>query len=228
MILELFWEASITVQLVILILLGMSILSWHIIISKFSELNKRTKEIKFIHTRVVNSSNIIKEWQMLSKREGFFTTIMREAYDNLSIKVQKNDNSYQDKLEDKLEIMDELMEISIDREVQKIKRKYNILATIGSVSPYIGLFGTVYGIMTSFIALGESTSAATLESVAPGIAEALIATGIGLFAAIPAYIAFNMISIKIQEIEEEYNLLKEEFYVHTKKVAISKGFKING
>lgn len=211
MIFKLFLEASLTVQTVMFILICMSIYSWHIIISKLIEIKKRIKEIKYITNEIANSNNILKDWTVICKENGVFTSIIRKTYEVLtSTKVTKSD------VQVRLELMKENMEILIDREVQKLKRNTAILATIGSVSPYIGLFGTVIGIMTSFIAIGEAKQA-TLEYVAPGIAEALVATGIGLFAAIPAYIAFNIISNLIQEIDEEYNLLKDEFYIKTKE-----------
>jgi biopolymer transport protein TolQ len=84
------------------------------------------------------------------------------------------------------------------------------MATVGSISPYIGLFGTVWGIMNSFIGLG-SVQQATLSMVAPGIAEALIATAMGLFAAIPAVMAFNRFSHKVEKLENSYGNFMDEF-----------------
>jgi len=83
------------------------------------------------------------------------------------------------------------------------------LATIGSISPYVGLFGTVWGIMTAFIAIGN-VKQATLASVAPGIAEALIATAVGLFAAIPAVVAYNFFSSRLERLENRYATFAEE------------------
>ena len=218
MIFELFWDASLTVKLVMLVLIVMSVFSWHIIVSKITDLNKRCKEIKYINNKLMQSGNSLKVWYGLSKEKGFFSDIMRDSYEMLvGKKVLKSE------VQNRFEIIKESMEILIDREIQKMKRNSAILATIGSVSPYIGLFGTVIGIMSSFIAIGEAKQA-TLEYVAPGIAEALIATGIGLFTAIPAYIAFNIIANKIQELDEEYNLLKDEFCIKAKK-AITENLK---
>ena len=102
------------------------------------------------------------------------------------------------------------MRVALSREVDELEANLNNLATIGSISPYIGLFGTVWGIMSSFIALG-AVQQATLSMVAPGIAEALIATAMGLFAAIPAVIAYNRFSNQVMRIENNYANFMDEF-----------------
>ena len=102
------------------------------------------------------------------------------------------------------------MRVANSREIDKLETNLSFLATIGSTTPYIGLFGTVWGIMNSFIALG-SVKQATLAMVAPGIAEALIATAMGLFAAIPAVIAYNKFSHSVQKVENQYDNFVDEF-----------------
>ena len=102
------------------------------------------------------------------------------------------------------------MRVSQLREVDRLEHNLVILATVGSTSPYVGLFGTVWGIMSSFQALGNVQSA-TLALVAPGIAEALVATAMGLFAAIPAVIAFNRYADKVGRLEVRYDTFMEEF-----------------
>jgi biopolymer transport protein TolQ len=102
------------------------------------------------------------------------------------------------------------MRVSLSREVDELELHLPFLATVGSISPYIGLFGTVWGIMNSFIALG-AVEQATLAMVAPGIAEALIATAMGLFAAIPAVMAFNRFSHHVEKLENSYGNFMEEF-----------------
>jgi biopolymer transport protein TolQ len=102
------------------------------------------------------------------------------------------------------------MRVSLSREMEKLENHLPLLATIGSTSPYIGLFGTVWGIMNSFIALGAVENA-TLAMVAPGIAEALIATAMGLFAAIPAVIGYNRFTTQVDKIEMTYANFMEEF-----------------
>ncbi|WP_033935767.1 MotA/TolQ/ExbB proton channel family protein, partial [Vibrio cholerae] len=103
------------------------------------------------------------------------------------------------------------MRVAVAREVDSLETSLPFLATVGSISPYIGLFGTVWGIMHAFIALGE-VKQATLAMVAPGIAEALIATAIGLFAAIPAVMAYNRLSNKVSKLEHTYATFSEEFH----------------
>lgn len=102
------------------------------------------------------------------------------------------------------------MRVALSREVDSLETHLPFMATVGSISPYIGLFGTVWGIMNSFIALG-AVKQATLAMVAPGIAEALIATAMGLFAAIPAVMAFNRFSHKVEKLENSYGNFMEEF-----------------
>ena len=109
-----------------------------------------------------------------------------------------------------MEGADRAMRVAHSREIDKLETNLSFLATVGSTTPYIGLFGTVWGIMNSFIALG-SVKQATLAMVAPGIAEALIATAMGLFAAIPAVIAYNKFNHSVQKIENQYDNFVEEF-----------------
>jgi biopolymer transport protein TolQ len=102
------------------------------------------------------------------------------------------------------------MRIALTRETEDLEHHLNFLATVGSTSPYVGLFGTVWGIMTSFHQLAN-VNQATIAMVAPGISEALIATAMGLFAAIPAVIAFNRYSNQVERLEVRYDNFKEEF-----------------
>jgi biopolymer transport protein TolQ len=102
------------------------------------------------------------------------------------------------------------MRIALTRETEELENHLNFLATVGSTSPYVGLFGTVWGIMTSFHQLAN-VNQATIAMVAPGISEALIATAMGLFAAIPAVIAYNRFSKQVERLEVRYDNFKEEF-----------------
>ncbi len=101
------------------------------------------------------------------------------------------------------------MRVAMARETEKLEGGLSLLATIGSTSPYVGLFGTVWGIVNAFVAIGN-VKQATLASVAPGIAEALIATAIGLFAAIPAVIAYNFFVSRVDRIESRFSTFAEE------------------
>ena len=102
------------------------------------------------------------------------------------------------------------MRVAMSREVDELETHLPFMATVGSISPYIGLFGTVWGIMNSFIAIGAQEQA-TLAQVAPGIAEALIATAMGLFAAIPAVMAYNRFTHHVEKLENSYGNFMEEF-----------------
>jgi biopolymer transport protein TolQ len=102
------------------------------------------------------------------------------------------------------------MRIAQARAMDAIEQHLPMLATIGSISPYVGLFGTVWGIMTSFQSLAASPQQATIAAVAPGISEALIATAMGLFAAIPAVIAYNRYSTQVDRLQNQYDTFQEE------------------
>ena len=102
------------------------------------------------------------------------------------------------------------MRVTLHRQIDKFEEGLSVLATIGSVSPYVGLFGTVWGIMSAFMNLGNAQNA-TLATVAPPIAEALIATAMGLFAAIPAVVAYNRYSTQIDELFGRYDRFTDEF-----------------
>ena len=113
------------------------------------------------------------------------------------------------------------MRIELSRELDRLDEHLPFLATVGSTSPYIGLFGTVWGIMNSFRSLGN-VQQATLAQVAPGIAEALIATAIGLFAAIPAVISYNRFATRLDRLTGRYELFVEEFVVLLQRQAHNK------
>jgi biopolymer transport protein TolQ len=110
------------------------------------------------------------------------------------------------------ESAERVMRIELTKEIDKLDETLSFLATVGSTSPYVGLFGTVWGIMNSFRALGD-VKQATLAHVAPGIAEALIATAIGLFAAIPAVVAYNRFTSRLDRLAGRYELFVDEFVV---------------
>ncbi len=103
-----------------------------------------------------------------------------------------------------------MMRVALNREIDQLEHHLTFLATVGSTSPYVGLFGTVWGIMISFHALG-SASQATIAMVAPGISEALVATAMGLFAAIPAVIAYNRYANQVERLEVRYESFRDEF-----------------
>ena len=184
-IITLFVRADFIVKSVILILIASSIYSWAIIVEKF----KLFKRIKLSTEDFEN-----KFWKSKSA-ESFYNNLPSKIADPMA-NVFKN--SMQVLIKSKRssnlnEKMSRMLEINIEQEMEKIEKSYTFLATVGSTAPFIGLFGTVWGIMNSFqsIAISRNTS---LAIVAPGIAEALFATALGLLAAIPAVIAFNKFS----------------------------------
>ena len=181
-ILQLFIRADIIVKSVIIILIVSSIYSWAIIFEKiklFKKINSSSQDFE------------TKFWKSKSA-ESFYNNLPTNVEDPLT-NVFKN--SMQVLIKSKRsstlnEKMSNMLEINIGQQMEKIEKKYTFLATVGSTAPFIGLFGTVWGIMNSFqsIAISRNTS---LAIVAPGIAEALFATALGLLAAIPAVVAFN-------------------------------------
>ena len=181
-IITLFIRADFIVKSVIIILIASSIYSWAIIVEKF----KLFKRIKLSTEDFEN-----KFWKSKSA-ESFYNSLPSKIDDPMA-NVFKN--SMQVLIKSKRssnlnEKMSRMLEINIEQEIEKIEKNYTFLATVGSTAPFIGLFGTVWGIMNSFqsIAISRNTS---LAIVAPGIAEALFATALGLLAAIPAVVAFN-------------------------------------
>lgn len=201
-------DAGIVVKLVLLLLILASVFSWMIIfqrvslfrqtrraLTKFEEefwsgtsMDKLFKEFDSNKNHRGLSSIFIsglKEFRRLNKRPG----IAPEAIMEGTMRA---------------------MRIAESRELERLESNLSFLATVGSTSPYVGLFGTVWGIMTSFQSLG-SVQQATIAMVAPGISEALIATAVGLFAAIPAVIAYNRFSTQLSKIQEKYEIFEDEF-----------------
>ena len=197
-ILNLFIRADVVVKSVIIILIASSIYSWAIIIEKyklFKKINKSSEEFEN------------KFWKSRSA-ESFYNNLP-EKIDDPMAKVFKDTmqviikSKSKSNLSNKLEGM---LQVSIEKQMNTIEKSYTFLATVGSTAPFIGLFGTVWGIMNSFqsIAISRNTS---LAIVAPGIAEALFATALGLLAAIPAVIAYN----KFNSDSKKYSQKLESF-----------------
>ena len=181
-ILQLFIRADIIVKSVIIILIVSSIYSWAIIFEK----------IKLFKKINLSSQDFENKFWKSKSAESFYNNLPTKVEDPMT-NVFKN--SMQVLLKSKRsstldEKMSNMLEINIEQQMEIIEKKYTFLATVGSTAPFIGLFGTVWGIMNSFqsIAISRNTS---LAIVAPGIAEALFATALGLLAAIPAVVAFN-------------------------------------
>jgi biopolymer transport protein TolQ len=190
---ELFLNASILVQSVMVILMIASILSWGIIFWKIKVLTKSRNDLK--KAQNYYESNIDVLYDDLNKKIQPKTNIEKVFHSGLSVIFNRASGGSisHDYLQKLIINAQERMYLEIESVEKELKSSISNLATIGSVSPYIGLFGTVIGIMHSFKGL-SGVKQATIDMVAPGIAEALIATAIGLAAAIPAYIANNKLS----------------------------------
>ena len=180
--LSLFVRADIVVKSVIILLIVSSVYSWAVIIEKiklFKKINQSTEEFE---TKFWNSKSAESFYNNLpANTDDPMALVFKDAMQNLLKRKSKTD------LHDRMTTM---LETGIEKQMSKISKGYIFLATVGSTAPFIGLFGTVWGIMNSFqsIAISRNTS---LAIVAPGIAEALFATALGLLAAIPAVIAYN-------------------------------------
>ena len=179
---NLFIRADIVVKSVILILIACSIYSWAVIFEKFKLFKKINKSTEEFENKFWNSKSAETFYNNLpATTEDPMALLFRDAMQNLLKRRSKTDLNVR---------MTTLLETGIDKQVTKISKGFTFLATVGSTAPFIGLFGTVWGIMNSFqsIAISRNTS---LAIVAPGIAEALFATALGLLAAIPAVVAYN-------------------------------------
>ncbi|NLP32020.1 colicin uptake protein TolQ [Oligella ureolytica] len=207
-VISLILNASLPVQIIMLILVIASVLSWAIIISKYLQVKRamsqtrafeqdfwQSKELSDLHQRVsrdLDQSGPLA--RIFNAGMGEFLRSRRNAQGDSDLIV---DGTYR------------AMQATTQRELDSLDTKLNFLASTGSVSPYIGLLGTVWGIMHSFIGLSTATNA-TLSAVAPGIAEALIATAIGLFAAIPAVLAYNYFTTENDKIASRFDSFSDE------------------
>ena len=208
-ILQLILHASFVVQLVIALLMAISVASWAAIFRKYFAL-KRVQRLNEEFEADFWSGTSLNELASAAKKndpnagpmERIFASGMRE-YQKLRER----------RIDDNSALLDgarRAMRASFQRELDAIETNLSFLASVGSVSPYVGLFGTVWGIMHSFTGLAAMTQV-TLATVAPGIAEALVATAIGLFAAIPAVVAYNRFAHDIDRIAIKLETFIEEF-----------------
>ena len=207
-ILQLILNASIVVQIVIGILVLFSVISWSIILGKWA----------FFVKVKLDTYSFLRQYSSTTSVSMLFNNVSAKSTKNSVAALFYNGISEYNKLSKQsitdtkliMENIERSLNSSIDEQLDKYESKLSTLATFGSVSPYIGLLGTVWGIMHAFIGLG-ATGQATLSSVAPGIAEALVATAIGLFVAIPAYIFYNKFSSDIQSLNNKMNKFGDEF-----------------
>lgn len=202
-------DASFIVQVVMLLLLLASMLSWIVIFIKWAVIKRAKKDAKRFENRFWSGLELSELYKSVSSRrdrlsgaESIFEAGFREF---AQLRNRKGFDTM-----DIVHGAHRAMRVATNRELEKLENHLSFLATVGSTSPYVGLFGTVWGIMNSFLALGNVQSA-TIASVAPGIAEALIATAMGLFAAIPAVIAYNRYVSDVERLTGHYDTFVDEF-----------------
>ncbi len=216
-ILNLVLHASPVVQFVMAILALASVMSWGVIGIKLLQLRRARASAEEFEHDFWGSSDISGTYSKLTMRRGTLDGLERIFEAGFSEFGRLRRKTKNDEI-----IMDgsgRAMRIAVAREADVIEQHLPFLATVGSISPYIGLFGTVWGIMNSFTALGN-VQQATLAMVAPGIAEALIATAIGLFAAIPAVIFYNRFSTDVDRLLNRYDNFSDEFSTVLQRQAI--------
>lgn len=218
-IIDLILHASLVVQLVMLVLLTASVVSWAMIIQRNKALSEALEDSRRFEDRFWSGVDLSKLYNEVSARPNAagMESLFKAGFKEFA-RLHKTSRSPSAVMEGTTRAM----RVGLSREVERLEAHLAFLATVGSISPYIGLFGTVWGIMNSFIALG-AVQQATLSMVAPGIAEALIATAIGLFAAIPAVIAYNRFSHRVEQLENSYANFVEEFSNILHRQAVTNG-----
>jgi biopolymer transport protein TolQ len=202
-------NASLPVQLVMLLLMLASVLSWTMIFRKWFAIKSAGMIADRFEAKFWSGANLNQMFTEQSKKQANSTGMASIFIEGFR---EYRRISQQTKIEpaDILDSVQRAMRVALSREIDFLETHLSFLATVGSTSPYVGLFGTVWGIMNSFRSLGM-VQQATIAHVAPGIAEALIATAIGLFAAIPAVIAYNRYSDKVERLVTRYEIFMEEF-----------------
>lgn len=199
-----FMQAGFVVKLVMLLLLTTSIVSWTLILQRAWYFKQKKAQCAAFTRRFWGSTDLTKLYADIDSNiedrhglAGIFHAGFKEF-----LRLSKQGSVL-------IEPIQRVMQISHSKEAEVLEQHLPLFASVGSIAPYVGLFGTVWGIMTSFQALGQA-SQATIAMVAPGISEALVATALGLFTAIPAVIAFNRYSTTANGLLNRYDLFQEE------------------
>jgi biopolymer transport protein TolQ len=207
-ILELFLNASIVVKSVIIILILASVISWMIIFERWIYIKRVRQEFEEFESAFWSGAGV--EALLVSSQEDGYEPLGAELIFQIGYLDYKRLSAENIDSEVIMESVQRNMRATLSKEQGLLEKHLPFLATVASVSPYIGLFGTVWGIMNSFRGLAGA-SQATLSAVAPGISEALVATAIGLFAAIPALIAYNKFISEADSLYSSFEGFKEEF-----------------
>jgi biopolymer transport protein TolQ len=201
-------DASLLVQGVMLILVGASVASWAVIFRKSRVISQSRRQADQFETAFWSGGDLGTLYRSIETKGRAGTgmqSIFESGFGEFSRLRQQG--SAVDLL---LEGARRTMRVAQMREIDRLEQNLAMLATVGSISPYVGLFGTVWGIMSAFHSLGN-VQQATLSAVAPGIAEALITTAMGLFAAIPAVVAYNRFADQVSRLELRFDTFMEEF-----------------
>ncbi len=223
---SLFFNASLLVKMVMLMLLAASIVSWTIIFQRWYSFNQARKVNDEFEEAFWSGADLNKLYQKTAAQRG-----EESGAESIFVAGFKEFIRLRKQSAQPAAIMEgaqRAMRVAMSREIDRLEAQLPFLATVGSVSPYVGLFGTVWGIMNSFRALG-AVQQATLQMVAPGISEALVATAMGLFAAIPAVVAYNRYANRLQALTNSYATFLEEFtsILHRQAYAHGHGIVMN-
>ncbi len=202
-------EASFLVQMVMLLLVAASVVSWVIIFQRINTYKLAQKAAASFEERFwsgMDLNQLFREVSGSADANSGLESIFRAGFKEFT-RLRQQSGVDPDAV---MEGTNRAMRVAVSRENEKLNNNLSFLATVGSTSPYVGLFGTVWGIMNSFRGLAQMQQA-TLATVAPGISEALVATAMGLFAAIPAVIAYNRFSANSDKLVTQYETFAEEF-----------------
>ena len=217
-ILGLMLEASIIVQLVMFLLFLASVASWYFIFQRGAFFKSAQKSQLSFEERFWSGMDLNQLYKEASTGHDGMELIFKSGFKEFN-RLKQQTGIDPDAV---MEGTQRAMRVSLSRESERLDLHLSFLATVGSTSPYVGLFGTVWGIMNSFLGLAQQQQA-TLATVAPGISEALIATAMGLFAAIPAVVSYNRFSTRADSLYSKYETFADEFSsilhrnIHAKK-----------
>jgi len=203
---QLLLHASFMVQVILFLLLVASVVSWSVIFGKRRLLGRTRNGAEAFEQRFWSGGTLVDLYDKVrrAKDDEGLVSVFVAGYEEFARQQQ-----HKVAPEDALASVQRAMRVALAREIERLEGGLAFLATVGSTSPYVGLFGTVWGIMKAFISIGN-VKQATIAMVAPGIAEALVATAMGLFAAIPAVIAYNFFTNQVDRLENRFNTFSDE------------------
>jgi biopolymer transport protein TolQ len=202
-------DSSLPVKLVLLVLLVFSFMSWVIIIRKYAQMKAAAENAEHFEERFWSGGDLAQLFREVNGRgaeSGGMEHIFESGFREFARQRQRKSTDMRIVIEGS----ERAMRVAGTREIGALERNLEFLANVGSISPYVGLFGTVWGIMGAFQGLGDMKDV-TIAVVAPHISEALIATAMGLFAAIPAVWAYNRYANKVERVASRYEVFQEEF-----------------